>query len=686
MLLLDLFLVGLGAVAGAAVCRRFGVPEVLGYLAAGVLLGPYAHATSFVENVDAVRTLATFAVVFRMFTLGLDFDARRLAGRWKPGLLAGGLEMGLCTFAGIGVAAALGWPLLEGAVLGAALGTTSTSILSKALADRNMGSREDARAAGAATLVEDLIAMTLLAFLAVFHGASGPAEVVENALALLVFAALALTAGAILVPAVLDRLGRSHQDELTMVSVVAILFGFAALSELLGAGRPVGAFLAGIAVGAARHGPGVSARILPLRDVLVAVAYVTIGLFLDPRVIVQVAPIALLVALLFVPLKVTATAIGLRLGGTPTPTAARAGAILGQAGTMGLVFACTPLLTPEAGARLMAMAFVAWAFTVALTPLRLRYLPDAAERIARALGASDRIGGRAPRLTRGLDADARAHAGAAVVAAGCALAFAALGDLAAMGARFAPGYAKQAVLVFVGVITALGMMSFAFVVATQVGHLSHAGIHRVALRPGRLSAGRRDDARRWSGAATLGALAATLVAGCATTWSMAPADGRWWLAGGAFLATVTLALRQSWLLRLADAGERLVMGRQQRDASRLTDFRGMGPFGFDVEALIVAPGTRPAWATLGELPLRAQTGAQVVALVRPGRPPETLAPATQVHPGDELVLGGTPTQLEAAKRWLLEPASPRARTEATAAKDAPAASPGPAAPMARRPA
>jgi hypothetical protein len=136
---------------------------------------------------------------------------------------------------------------------------------------------------------------------------------------------------------------------------------------------------------------------------------------------------------------------------------------------------------------------------------------------------------------------------------------------------------------------------------------------------------------------------------------LAPPAARLPLLAGALAACAVLAIRRPLLARLIDECEALVRSRPRVDA-RLNDFRGVSPFGFDVDALLVPAGTRAAWATLAELDLRRAAGASVVALVRPGAPePLALGPATRIHPGDELVVGGTAAQVVAAKRYVLEP-------------------------------
>lgn len=674
-LFLDLFLVGVGALAGGWVCRRLDVPEVLGYLGAGVLLGPALHhGAAFVDS-DTIRAIGGFSVVFRMFLLGLDFDPRRLRGRWRPALTAGLLEMGLATLAGLALAAILRWPLLEGAVLGAALGTTSTSILARALGDRGMSHREDARAAGAATLAEDLIAMALLAILTIFGTASptGGTSLLENATWLVVFASLAFTAGAIFVPLGLDRLGRSRSEELLTLGVVGILFAFAALSIGLGAGPAVGAFLAGIAVGAARHAPGLSQRVLPLRDMLVPVSYVGIGLVLQVDSVLEAIPIALALSVVFVLLKATAVTVGLRLGGTPTVTAARAGAILGQAGTMGLVLACSPFLVGPRFPLLVAIAFLAWVLTVALTPLRLRYAPGFAEAVARALGGADRIERREARLPRPVRAGTRAAAYVLLLSLGCSLALSALAALVARADDVAFGGAvRLTASAFVALVAGFAAVPFAIVAGVAGRRLLHAPARDAALAPRALAAREEGKARRaWGHAGAILGLLLAVAAPAAMLYAIAPPDAIVVLGTGFGLGLALSFASSSLVERLAERVEGMVAPRPRPLAGdvRLHDFRGLTPFGWEVEAILVRPGTAGAWRTLRELAIPERTSARVVAVLRPGSHDSApTEPETMLHPGDEVVLGGAPQAIVRAREYLLRPVDP-----------APLASPPPAA-------
>jgi hypothetical protein len=455
----------------------------------------------------------------------------------------------------------------------------------------------------------------------------------------------------------LDRLGRSKSQELMVLAVIGVLFGFAALSMGLGAGPAVGAFLAGIAVGAARHAPGLSDRVMPLRDLLVPVAYVGIGLLLDFHSILRVAPLALVAALAFVLLKVVAITVGLRLGGIPTTTAARAGAILGQAGTMGLVVACMPFLDPVLFPTLIAFAFCAWAFTVALTPLRLTYGPDIAERIVRLLGASSHLA-RSQRLPHASDQDTRHALWSLSLALGCAGALAALAALVAIADDYAlPGIWRLGPTAFSALLAGFATVPFALAAGIAARHASHHRAQQAALGP-RILATRMDvGARWWARVGAVLGIAAALAVPCAMLVTMVPADVRL-VSLGSFAAGVALAwIRPSLLARFTQKAQRMVSPRATgtQDA-RLHDFRGVSPFGFEVEAVLVRERTRAAWARLRDLSIPQRTGARIVAILRTGSKDSVLpGPETVLHPGDEVVLGGSQSNVVNARRYLLEP-------------------------------
>jgi len=175
------------------------------------------------------------------------------------------------------------------------------------------------------------------------------------------------------------------------------------------------------------------------------------------------------------------------------------------------------------------------------------------------------------------------------------------------------------------------------------------------MRPGPLSKGRRDPARAYANAASAAGVAASLAVPVALAVALAAPGVRLALLASALAGAVVMAARPKLAERLADDVERLASRRvrEQPDA-RLHDFRGLSPFGFEVDALHVRPGTVAAWSTLRDLQIPERTNARVLAVLRPGtHDSAALGPETTLHPGDEVVVGGTPSAIVAARTALL---------------------------------
>lgn len=323
---------------------------------------------------------------------------------------------------------------------------------------------------------------------------------------------------------------------------------------------------------------------------------------------------------------------------------------------MGIILACTPFLSDEAGARLMAFAFVAWSLTVGLTPLRLRWGPDLAERVARALGAGDRIG-RSEGIRVGLGRATQRDVYRALLAAGCAVGVIALSTLAARGAAiFLPPVPVLIAAGVAGALAAFLVLPFSMVSGVAFRRALSRGVHEAAMAPRRLARGSRERKATWAVTGTIAGVALTLALCALIAYELAPRVERPALLVGSLLGAAAIAARPKLLLATVERCERLV-GRERAVETRMHDFRGVQPSGIDVEGLVVRAGTRPAWSPLDKLDLRPQTGASVVAVLRGGaRDPQPLSPGMVVHPGDELVLAGTPGQLVAARRYLLSPA------------------------------
>lgn len=654
MLLFDLALVGAAAALVGWTCRRAGIPEVLGYILAGIILGPHTPPFSFVSDPDTVRSIAAFAVVFRMFSLGLEFDPGRLTGRWRIGVFAATLEILACAAAGILVAPLLGMERLEGAILGAALGTTSTNLLMRTLADRGLLARPEARNAAAITLIEDLIAMALLAVLALSRAGQPGIDLARDAVELALFALAAFSAGAIVLPRILDRLARDFAEDLLTVTVVATMFLLAAASLNLDAGPAVGAFLAGVVVAGARHAPGVVGRVLPLRDLFAAVFFVSAGMLISPRLILDAAPLAILLTALFVPLKALAVALGARLGGAKATLSARTGVTLAQTGTLGIVVAAGAFLPSDRANLIFAFAFVSWATTVALTRPRLERAPDAVERLLARLGARRYPHDATPPPGGGKPLSL--HAALAVTSFGAAIGFLLVTHHALEQLHRVPHPGH--LMIATALVAGLATSPFLALCARSCREAAGVPARSLRLTPrGVLRAGRIPSA--WllvAGAALLPSLAVV-----ALKFYVLPLDPP-----AASIAFALGVLAGDGVMMLSPRAREGVLRPLTRLLARVPlaldpqarELRAFTPYGSEVDIVRLPRESPWAWAAVGALPVP-QPGPRVIAVLRgEGQEPQPLALELEVHPGDSIVLVGTPAQLVDARRRLLEAAEP----------------------------
>lgn len=648
MLLLDLALVGAAAALTGWACRRIGIPEVLGYILAGVLLGPSTPPFSFVGDLDAVRALAAFAVVFRMFSLGLEFDPQRLAGRWRIAIFAGAAEILVCSAAGYFTAPLLALTRLEGVILGAALGTTSTNILMRVLADRGLLARPEARNAAAITIVEDLIAMALLAVLALSRAGQPGPDLARDAVELALFALAAFSAGAIVVPRILDRLAQDYADDLVTISVVATMFLLAGATLTLDAGPAVGAFLSGVVVAAARHAPGVVNRVMPLRDLFTAVFFVSAGMLLDPRLIIEALPLALAIPVVFVPIKALAVAVGTRLGGSKTILSARTGAVLAQTGTLGIVVAAGAFLPSERANQLFVYAFIAWAVTISLTRPRLERAPDLVQRLLHRWGA--RLYPHDATASFPAYRPISHHVATAIAAFGGAIGFVLITHHALEQLHRLP----YGLHLMIGTALVAGLLTSPFLALCARSCREAAGIPARSLRfspRGIMRAGKsRSAALLVAGAAFIPTFA--IVAIKFYVLPLDPSEASVSYAIGVLLGDGVMMLSPRARDAIIGPVHRLLARVPHTLDAHTRDLRSVGPYGAQTDVIQLPRASPWTWKSVSALPLP-DAGAKLIAVVRSERlEPQPLNPQLELHPGDGLVLVGTANQLIEARRLL----------------------------------
>ncbi len=287
-------------------CQRIGLSVVVGFLAAGILVGPGMPYISLVSDVGRIETLAQVGLVFLMFSIGLRLSLRKLRRLGLPLLAAAFLGAIAMYYLSRLLAAALGWGATEGLFLAGVLMISSSAIIGKILHETGLNHERAGQLALGISVLEDVVAVVMLALLesVVQLGGSDARHASEMGTTLLhlgAFVAMIGIAGLILVPWLLKRMSISMDEELQTLGLAALLFGLAILAQKAGYSLALGAFLLGIIVAETPHRHQVERTFEGMRDVFSAVFFVAIGMQIDVRELLDSAGLIAGVAALHAP-------------------------------------------------------------------------------------------------------------------------------------------------------------------------------------------------------------------------------------------------------------------------------------------------------------------------------------------------------------------------------------------------
>jgi CPA2 family monovalent cation:H+ antiporter-2 len=326
-----------------AVAHRLGIPPMLGYIVAGLAVGP--ATPGFVAGREEVLALADVGVALLMFSIGLQFSIAelRLAG---TRILAGAPVLVATTMAiGAGTGLALGWDLIEALFIGAAVAICSTVVLVKVAGEAVLHTTTYGRTALGISIVQDLVTITLVVVLSAIGSRaeeSFESLVLSGAIAL-GFVALVVIGGSRVLPRLLAFIAGLRSRELFVIGVAVIAIGTAFAAAALGVSVALGAFVAGLALADSDLTASVLGEIVPLRELFSTFFFVSIGVLLQPVAIFEAWPIVLALLLIITFGKAVPAAILATLDGQRPSSALRAGALVGQSGEFSFVLASTGL-------------------------------------------------------------------------------------------------------------------------------------------------------------------------------------------------------------------------------------------------------------------------------------------------------------------------------------------------------
>ncbi len=647
--------------------HRLHQPVVLGYILAGVIIGPYTPPFPLVRDEQTIRTLAELGVIFLMFSLGLHFSLRQLKQVGATAFIAATLEILLMLWVGYEVGQFFGWSKMDSIFLGAILSISSTTIIVKALEELGKSKAKFSEIIFGILIVEDILAIAMIALLSsiAMTGTLEVGQVLATVGRIGIFLSVVLVIGLIAVPPLLRYVARFKSDEMLLVCVLGLCFGVSLLAVKLGYSVALGAFIIGTIIGEAREIEKIKRLTEPVRDTFSAVFFVAVGMLIDPRLLAQYTGPILIVTLAVVIGKVLTCAFGTFVAGHDTRTSLRVGMGLAQIGEFSFIIASLGLTLRVTSEFLYPIAVTVSAVTTLLTPYLIKGSDPVVswfDRVAPrpVVGYLELYSRWVERLRAGQQ-DNRARRLARKWAWQMALnvvlvtgVFMAAGPLAERAARWWPqapewiGGAKGVVWLVACVVALPGLIAtlrklqaFAMLLSEMSVTDALAGKHTPTIR-----------AVIWRTIFAAGLAVLSLWVLLLSAALLPP--GRGLAVLGLIVAVACVVLWRFFIQIHARAQVALRETLSQPVAPQEESPEALSPLLKDVrlETLTIGQDSPAAHKLIGELALRTKSGASIVVIERADARIINPGPDEELHPADKVLLLGTPAQLQAGRQLL----------------------------------
>ena len=371
----DLALILIAGAITTLIFRRIKQPLVLGYIIAGLIVGPYTSLTPTVADSANVKTLADIGVIFLLFSLGLEFSFKKLMRVGGSASITAFVEIIFITFAGYLTGKALGWSTMDSLFLGGMLASSSTTIIIKAFDELGVKTKQYARIVFGVLVVEDIVVillMVLLSTVAVSQQFEGT-ELLMTVLKLLFFLVLWFIAGIFLLPTILKRAKKLLDEETLLILSIGLCLGMVVVATQVGFSAELGAFIMGSIMAETTSAEKVEHLIKPVKDLFGAVFFVSVGMLIDPATIMEYKWPVLLITLLTLFGKLFSTALGAIFSGQPLKQSVQVGMSMAQIGEFAFIVASLGLSLGVTSDFLFPIAVGASAITTFTTPYMIKY-------------------------------------------------------------------------------------------------------------------------------------------------------------------------------------------------------------------------------------------------------------------------------------------------------------------------
>jgi monovalent cation:H+ antiporter-2, CPA2 family len=340
-LITDLALILCAGGVVTLVFKKLNQPIVLGYILAGLFVGPNFNLFPSVTEIESIKIWAEIGIVFLLFSLGLEFSFKKLMRVGSTAAITGLFEITLLLVVGYGVGILLGWSKMDSLFLGGIIAISSTTIIFRAFDELNLKPKKFAGLVIGVLVIEDLVAvllMVLLSTVAATNSIQGEA-VIETILKLVFFLVLWFVSGIFLLPSFLKRAGRLMNDETLLIVSLGLCLGMVLLASSVGFSAALGAFIMGSLLAETTQAERIEHIFKSVKDLFGAIFFVSVGMLINPSVLAEYAWPVFILTLVVILGKTLFVTGGALLAGQPLKQSVQAGTSMAQIGEFSFIIA-----------------------------------------------------------------------------------------------------------------------------------------------------------------------------------------------------------------------------------------------------------------------------------------------------------------------------------------------------------
>ena len=373
-LIADLALILICAGVMALIFKKLGQPLVLGYIVAGFIASPHFALTPSVIDTASIHVWSDIGVIFLLFALGLEFSFKKIVKVGGPAIIAALTIIFGMIFLGITVGSSFGWKRMDAIFLGGMIAMSSTAIIYKAFDDLGLRKKQFTGLVLSILILEDILAvllMVILSTIAVSNSFQG-GELLMSIGKLLFFIILWFVVGLYLIPQLLRKTRNLMNDETLLVVALGLCFGMVVVAAKLGFSAAFGAFIMGSILAETIEAEHIDKLVRPVKDLFGAIFFVSVGMMVDPAMIVKYAGPILAITLTVLVGQVTFATIGVLLSGQNLKTAMQCGFSLTQIGEFAFIIAGLGVSLGVTSDFLYPIVVAVSVITIFLTPYMIR--------------------------------------------------------------------------------------------------------------------------------------------------------------------------------------------------------------------------------------------------------------------------------------------------------------------------